>query len=569
MTLKIFLNKLKKMENNILQKDEQNENKDSEKDSEESEESENTEEKKEGENNNKNEEIKEINNIKEGQKEENNNKENLDKEENNIEKDEEDEKDKDNDEEEQKEINKENEQEQNKNNIQTSSNNSGEDETFFKQLVFSKYKPVKKLGEGSFGKVYKAEYNSQYYAIKFEDREEGQDLLQNEATIMSYLKGNPHIPKVRSYGFKGNYNILVMQLLDKSLEDIFNIRKKFSFKTGAMLGYQMLTVLQYIHEKHIIHRDIKPDNFVLGSGELNAYLYLVDFGLAKKYRSSKTLKQYPYIKKKKLTGTARYASIHAMEEMEQSRRDDLEAVGYVLMYFIRGNLPWQGLKLKSNEDRYKKILDKKKEVSTAELCSECPRIFFDYVDYSKKLGFAEEPNYELYKKKFLNYVVNIKKEKFDYIFDWTTENDLKKRKEEFNLTCEPLEGEDNEDNNPNLNDIYNSNNKSKKNTKKKTQIENNNNENNGNNENNENEKENNENENNENNENDENNENNKENKENKENEEKVESGCCLMQVNIFFNYFIVFDIFFSRKMFYIKFMSFFNYIYIYIYYIII
>ena len=302
---------------------------------------------------------------------------------------------------------------------------------------------MKKLGEGSFGKVYKAEYNSQYYAIKFENRDEGQDLLQNEATIMSYLKGNPHIPKVRSYGFKGNYNILVMQLLDKSLEDLFNKRKKFSFKTGAMLAYQMISVLQYIHEKHIIHRDIKPDNFVLGFGELNAYLYLVDFGLAKKYRSSKTLKQYPYIKKKKLTGTARYASIHAMEEMEQSRRDDLEAVGYVLMYFIRGNLPWQGLKLKSNEDRYKKILDKKKEVSTEELCSDCPNVFYDYVKYTKELGYTEKPKYEEYKNKFVNYVVNIKNEKFDYIFDWNTEKDSKKRKEVFNITCPPLEGEDN------------------------------------------------------------------------------------------------------------------------------
>jgi serine/threonine protein kinase len=306
-----------------------------------------------------------------------------------------------------------------------------------------KYKPVKKLGEGSFGKVYKVVYNSQYYAIKFEDREEGQDLLQNEATIMSYLKGNPHIPKVRSYGFKGNYNILVMQLLDKSLEDIFNLRKKFSFKTGAMLAYQMISALEYIHEKHIIHRDIKPDNFVLGSGELNAYLYLVDFGLAKKYRSSKTLKQYPYIKKKKLTGTARYASIHAMEEMEQSRRDDLEAVGYVIMYFIRGNLPWQGLKLKSNEDRYKKILEKKKEVSTLELCSDCPRVFYEYVNYTKKLGYTEEPRYDLFKNKFVDFVVNQSKEKFDYIFDWTTESDIKIRKEVFDITCPPMDNYDN------------------------------------------------------------------------------------------------------------------------------
>ena len=377
------------------------------------------------------------------------------------------------------------------------------------RIYFSKFRAIKKIGEGSFGKVYKAEYNSQYYAIKFENRDEGQDLLQNEATIMSYLKGNPHIPKVRSYGFKGNYNILVMQLLDKSLEDLFNIRKKFSFKTGAMLAYQMISVLQYIHEKHIIHRDIKPDNFVLGFGELNAYLYLVDFGLAKKYRSSKTLKQYPYIKKKKLTGTARYASIHAMEEMEQSRRDDLEAVGYVLMYFIRGNLPWQGLKLKSNEDRYKKILEKKKEVSTEELCAECPKVFYEYVKYSKKLGYNEEPKYEEFKNKFVNYVVNIKKEKFDYIFDWNTEKDIKKRKEEYNITCPPLKEEDNESSIFHLKDVSNSSGESNKEDENATKNKKREGTKKG-----EEKKDDNE-------------------KENKETKDKVESGCCLMQVNIF------------------------------------
>ena len=400
------------------------------------------------------------------------------------------------------------------------------DDPFLSQLIFSKYKPVQKLGEGSFGKVYKAEYNSEYYAIKFEDREEGQNLLENEATIMSYLKGSPHIPKVRSFGFKGNYNILVMQLLDKSLEDIFNARKKFSFKTASMLAYQMLTVLQYIHERHVIHRDIKPDNFALGYGELNAYLYLVDFGLAKKYRSSKTLKHYPYIKKKKLTGTARYASIHAMEEMEQSRRDDLEAVGYVLIYFIRGNLPWQGLKLKSKEDRYKKILEKKKEVSTEELCSECPREFFEYVEYTKRMGYIEEPKYDLFKKKFLNYVVNRRKEKFDYIYDWTTEKDIKKRKEEFNITCPRLD----EDNSSSSNGSEeNDNNEENKEEKDLNEDDNNkiviieaNNENN-------NENNNNENVNIQEIEENDINENNNNNDEN----DKVESSCCNMQVNIF------------------------------------
>ena len=413
------------------------------------------------------------------------------------------------------------------NEIAISSNNS-EDEPFFKKLIFDKYKPIKKLGEGSFGKVFKAEYNNQYYAIKFEDREDGQDLLKNEATIMSYLKGSAHIPKVRSYGFKGKYNILVMQLLDKSLEDIFNIRKKFSFKTGAMLAYQMICALQYIHEKHIIHRDIKPDNFVLGYGEYNAYLYLLDFGLAKKYRSSKTLKQFPYIKKKKLTGTARYASIHAMEEMEQSRRDDLEAVGYVIMYFIRGNLPWQGLKLKSNEDRYKKILDKKKEVSTEELCAECPKVFYEYVKYTKKLGFNEEPKYDLFKNKFVDYVVNIKKEKFDYIFDWTTKNDIKKRKEEFNITCPPMDNsKENEDEIFHLNDTNNKISEKNKNENNKDENINDNKE-----DNKDDNKENNKDENE-----DENEDENKDNENKDNNEEKVETGCCIMQVNIFLIFF--------------------------------
>jgi len=292
---------------------------------------------------------------------------------------------------------------------------------------FSKYKAIKKLGEGSFGKVYKAVYKGEYYALKFESHSDGQNLLEGEATIMSYLKG-PNIPLIKSFGFSGDYNILVMQLLGQSLEDIFNKREKFSIKTTAMLGYQILNVLQFIHDKHIIHRDIKPDNFVMGLNEYNAILYLLDFGLAKKYRSSKTLVQYPYIKKKKLTGTARYASIHALEEMEQSRRDDLESAGYVLMYFIRGNLPWQGLKIKTKDNRYQKILDKKKATTSEELCANFPIEFKQYIDYTRNLGYSENPDYEKLRKNFINVVKKTLRENFDFIYDWTTKGDIKKRK---------------------------------------------------------------------------------------------------------------------------------------------
>ena len=298
---------------------------------------------------------------------------------------------------------------------------------------FSKYKAIKKLGEGSFGKVYKAEYKGEYYALKFESHSEGQNLLETEATIMSYLKG-PNIPLIKSFGFSGDYNILVMQLLGLSLEDIFNKRQKFSVKTTAMLGYQMMNVLQFIHDKHIIHRDIKPDNYVMGLNDMNAVLYLLDFGLAKKYRSSKTLEQYPYIKKKKLTGTARYASIHALEEMEQSRRDDLESTGYVLMYFLRGNLPWQGLKLKTKDNRYQKILDKKRETTSEELCKNFPVEFKQYIDYTRNLAYAENPDYDKLRKNFINVVTKTEGETFDFIYDWTTPGDIKKRKNVDKLT---------------------------------------------------------------------------------------------------------------------------------------
>ena len=322
--------------------------------------------------------------------------------------------------------------------------NKSDKDPIIGKVFFSKYKAIKKLGEGSFGKVYKAEYQGDYYAIKMENKSKEQGLLEIEATIMSYLKG-PNIPFIKSYGYSGDFNVLVMQLLDKSLEDLINKYNTFSIKTTALLGYQMVNILQYIHDRHIIHRDIKPDNFVMGAQEDNAKLYILDFGLAKKYRSSRTLIQYPYVKKKKLTGTARYASIHALEAYEQSRRDDLESVGYVLMYFLRGNLPWQGLKVRSKEDRYKKILEKKKETSSQDLCKDFPHEFFEYVDYSRKLEYEENPDYDFLRKRFLDVLKGLKEE-MDYIYDWTTKSDLKKRQNKKSIYDSENEVENDEEN---------------------------------------------------------------------------------------------------------------------------
>ena len=270
-------------------------------------------------------------------------------------------------------------------------------------FIFDRYKLLKKLGSGSFGCIYSAVYEGQYYAIKLENKNNGQNLIENEAYIMSYLSG-PGLPIVKSYGYSSRHNILVMELMGKSLEDIFEslVVKKMTVRCVCNIAYQMMEIMEYIHKKHIIHRDIKPDNFVIGRGEKKKYVYLLDFGLAKKYRSSRTLEHYPIVKSKNLIGTARYASINALNGLTQSRRDDLEAIGYVLMYFLRGRLPWQGIPVRNKEERYRKIMEKKMATSAEELCQGFPNEFTNYINYTRNLQYEQDPDYGFLKSLFVN-----------------------------------------------------------------------------------------------------------------------------------------------------------------------
>ncbi len=386
------------------------------------------------------------------------------------------------------------------------------------KVFLSKYTAIQKIGSGAFGTVYKAEVGDELFALKFEERSNEYEYLEEEAIMMRYLKG-PQIPVIYSFGKNMRYNIMVMELLGDSLEFNFTIKKKFSVKTTALIGYQILNILEFIHDRHIIHRDIKPDNFIMGRKEKNAILYLLDFGLAKKFRSSKTLMQYPYIRKKKMTGTARYASIHALEEMEQSRRDDLESTAYMLLYFLRGSLPWQGLKIKTKENRYKKILAKKKEITSDELCETFPEEFKYFVDYTKNLGYTENPDYETLRKNFLVLVEEKMCRTFDFIYDWTTKSDIQQRDDSIDILNGNFGGNNkgiNKNNNAIKKDLENNeennenNNEENKKEIKNEDAKNNNNNNNNNNVDNK-------------------NENNNQNKvENNRETEKVESSCCFI-----------------------------------------
>lgn len=232
-------------------------------------------------------------------------------------------------------------------------------------IIGCHYKFGKKIGEGAFGEIFLGiDTNSgDEIAIKVERSSRRNPQLPYEYKIYHFLRGGIGIPNAYYYNLEGCYNMLVMDLLGPSLEDLFNYcNRRFSFKTVCMLAQEMITRLEYIHSKNFIHRDIKPENFVVGLNQDANIIFLLDYGLSKRYCNPTTKAHIPYRENKSLTGTPRYASLANHLGIEQSRRDDLESLGYVLMYFLRGKLPWQGLQANTKREKYAKILQYKIEV---------------------------------------------------------------------------------------------------------------------------------------------------------------------------------------------------------------
>ncbi len=293
-------------------------------------------------------------------------------------------------------------------------------DVFLGQTIFNKYKLIRKLGQGSFGSIYQAQSkcSNKYYAVKLEEMRQNQFVLEEESIFLSYLNC-PRIPKLKTFGYSGSLIILVMELLGDSLDKIFDKlpSRKMSIRCVCNIAYQLLMIFEIIHNCNIIHRDIKPANVAIGFEEKSKFIYLLDFGLSKKYRSSKTKKHFPFVQGNKLIGNARYSSINALDGGTQSRRDDLESLGYLLLYLLLGRLPWQGHISHSKEDKYYKIREIKKNTTPEELCQGLPPQIQEYVEYTRNLEYETDPDYNYLKNLFLTILKHYNWE-FDYYYDW-------------------------------------------------------------------------------------------------------------------------------------------------------
>jgi len=289
-----------------------------------------------------------------------------------------------------------------------------------------KYEIEKKLGAGCFGEVWRGRDTStkDLVAVKFEDLQGHALQLEHEHDILKHLS-RPDRPQGFAealwWGHEGRFHCLVMEMLGRSLEErLKSSGGKFNSQSAVLVAEQVMRRIEYLHSKGIVHRDIKPENFMFGIKGKIHHLYLIDFGLSKRYHDQKHTQIRHNLS---LTGTARYASINAHKGIEQSRRDDLEAIGHMLLYFLRGSLPWSGLDAKTQEEKYRKIREKKEHTPLDELCAGFPDAFKVYLQRSRSLEFKDRPDYVALRKLFSDVRAEIGPAE-DHGFQWLEGRDL-------------------------------------------------------------------------------------------------------------------------------------------------
>ena len=285
-----------------------------------------------------------------------------------------------------------------------------------------KTKLLKKINGGSFGDIYLGELLSSgdKVAVKLELQNSKHPQLLLEGSVYRHLEGGPGIPQTFWFGMhEPLYNVLVMELLGPSLQDLFlYCKRRFSLKTVLILIEQMVDMVEFFHKNHYIHRDIKPDNLMIGRGDRADMVFIIDYGLAKKvagYR--KIISHSHYHVAHALVGTARYASVHAHLGHEDSTRDDMEALAYVWIYFLKGKLPWQGIQLPSRSEKFGQIKDTKINLPVSELCEGLPEEFVTYLNYCRHLRLDDTPDYVQIKQLFSNLATK-NDIKCDKEYDW-------------------------------------------------------------------------------------------------------------------------------------------------------
>lgn len=263
------------------------------------------------------------------------------------------------------------------------------------------YNVKEKIGKGSFGVIYRgiSIKDKKEVAIKFEDRYSHSLQLRGEYQVYMLLKGSENIPIVYYFGQEGVFNVLVMDLLGENIETLFsNSEHVFELSTVCLLAIEMISLIEKVHRKGFVYRDIKPENFVFDLKGEN--LFIIDFGMTRLFYNQKTKEHIQYNENRTLTGTARYMSINTHVGIEQSRRDDIEALGYLFLYLFKGRLPWQGLCAKNGKEKFMLICQVKSNLSVEEICNDLPLEIQKYISYSRQLEFDEEPDYDYLKSLF-------------------------------------------------------------------------------------------------------------------------------------------------------------------------
>ena len=263
------------------------------------------------------------------------------------------------------------------------------------QIIFKKFEIKKKLGKSSTIDIYEGVSleDNKPVLIKIEPKTSEKLYLETEAYNLYTFKGFG-IPELIKLGKKNNNLILIESKKGRSLYDLFmENNRKFSLNEICLIGIQCIERLKFIHSKNYIHRNIKPENFVIGLEDPHV-IYIQNFYLCEKYRSSKTNLHAKFKYTKEIVGTERYGSINALRGLRQGRRDDLESLCYMLIYFFLGKLPWQGISADSDTEKHEKLLKEKKSFKI-ENYKQIPKDFYTLFNYVKNLKFEEEPKYSL------------------------------------------------------------------------------------------------------------------------------------------------------------------------------